>query len=40
MSAAPEPEVAVVWAQTPDRVIGRDGTMPWHVPETWPTSRP
>ena len=33
MSAAPQPEVAVVWAQTPDRVIGRDGTMPWHVPE-------
>lgn len=29
MSAA----VGVIWAQTPDRVIGRHGTMPWHVPE-------
>ncbi|XNZ01562.1 dihydrofolate reductase [Micrococcus luteus] len=23
----------MIWAQTPDRVIGRDGTMPWHLPE-------
>ena len=28
-----DPVVAMIWAQTPDRVIGRDGTMPWHVPE-------
>ena len=28
-----EPPIAMIWAQTPDRVIGRDGTMPWHVPE-------
>jgi dihydrofolate reductase len=23
----------MIWAQTPDRVIGADGGMPWHVPE-------
>lgn len=23
----------MIWAQTPDRVIGADGTLPWHVPE-------
>lgn len=23
----------LVWAQTPDGVIGADGTIPWHVPE-------
>ena len=28
-----EPAIAMIWAQTPERVIGRDGTMPWHVPE-------
>ena len=28
-----EPVIAMIWAQTPGRVIGRDGTMPWHVPE-------
>lgn len=26
-------KIGMVWAQTPDRVIGRDGGMPWHVPE-------
>lgn len=25
--------IGVIWAQTKDRVIGADGTMPWHVPE-------
>ncbi|GAA1821949.1 dihydrofolate reductase [Nesterenkonia flava] len=27
------PTVGMIWAQTPGRVIGRDGAMPWHVPE-------
>lgn len=25
--------VGVIWAQAQDRVIGAEGTMPWHVPE-------
>ncbi|WP_026820514.1 dihydrofolate reductase [Arthrobacter castelli] len=25
--------VGMIWAQTPDGIIGRDGTMPWDVPE-------
>lgn len=29
MSAA----VGVIWAQAQDRVIGHQGTMPWHLPE-------
>ncbi len=33
-SAAGSPgRIGMIWAQTPDRVIGRDGTMPWHLPE-------
>lgn len=35
-----EPVIAMIWAQTPERVIGRDGTMPWHVPEASRTSGP
>ncbi len=26
------PELAAIWAQAARRVIGRDGTMPWHCP--------
>lgn len=27
------PELAAIWAEARDRVIGSEGTMPWHVPE-------
>ncbi|MCH6469259.1 dihydrofolate reductase [Sinomonas terrae] len=33
LDANASPGVGLVWAQTLDGVIGRDGTMPWHVPE-------
>lgn len=35
-----EPVIAMIWAQTPERVIGRDGTMPCTSPRTSPTSGP
>lgn len=28
-----QPQIAAIWAQTVDGVIGNDGAMPWHVPE-------
>ena len=27
------PRLSAIWAQTPDGVMGRDGGMPWHLPE-------
>nr|WP_262925525.1 dihydrofolate reductase [Kocuria atrinae] len=27
------PIVGGIWAQSPQGVIGKDGTIPWHVPE-------
>lgn len=34
ISTRPEtPRLGAIWAQTIDGVIGRNGTMPWHVPE-------
>lgn len=34
-TAAPQlrPVVGGIWAQSPQGVIGKDGTIPWHVPE-------
>ncbi|OSM43163.1 dihydrofolate reductase [Nesterenkonia sp. PF2B19] len=31
--SAARPWVGMIWAQTRDGVIGRDGDMPWHLPE-------
>lgn len=28
-----QPRVGLIWAEATDRVIGRAGTMPWHLPE-------
>ncbi len=30
---ASAPRIGLIWAQAAGRVIGRDGGMPWHVPE-------
>ena len=32
-SGKPAPVIGMIWAQTLDGVIGRDGGMPWHLPE-------
>jgi dihydrofolate reductase len=32
-AATVAPRIGLVWAQAEDGVIGRDGGMPWHVPE-------
>ena len=32
-AGVPQPLVGMIWAQTLDGVIGRDGGMPWHLPE-------
>ena len=29
----PRPRLAAIWAQSVDRVIGRDGGLPWSIPE-------
>jgi dihydrofolate reductase len=28
-----KPQLTAIVAMTPDRVIGKDGTLPWHLPE-------
>ncbi|WP_067703556.1 dihydrofolate reductase [Nocardia jejuensis] len=33
MSGAPARTIGLIWAQTPDGVIGLDNTIPWRVPE-------
>ena len=33
MSDRPRPSIGLIWAEAEGGVIGRDGGMPWHVPE-------